>query len=84
MEVLSITTNLGRFGGAQNVLMDVHRGIKDTHKAKILGFQRFGDLLPKYGIKESEYVSARQECHGPDNGVEKGFLPEYQNFVCGA
>ena len=56
MEVLSITTNLGRFGGAQNVLMDVHRGIKDTYKAKILGFQRFDDLLPKYGIKESEYV----------------------------
>ncbi|WP_183558398.1 glycosyltransferase family 4 protein [Mucilaginibacter sp. SP1R1] len=55
-EVISVTTNLGRFGGAQKVLMDVHEGLRTEYDAKILGFQDFRDLHPKYGIRSSEYI----------------------------
>jgi glycosyltransferase involved in cell wall biosynthesis len=55
-KIISITTNLSRFGGAQKVLMDVHEGIRDVYDAKIIGFQKFETLHPSYGIQASEYV----------------------------
>ncbi|MDB5011267.1 MAG: glycosyltransferase, partial [Mucilaginibacter sp.] len=56
LEILSITTDLDHYGGAQKVLMDVHEGIKDKYNAKVLGFVKYDALHPKYKIAESEYV----------------------------
>lgn len=59
MEILSITTSLGRYGGAQKVLLDVHDGIKVKYRAKIIGFRKFEDLHPKCNIGQDEYVKFR-------------------------
>lgn len=56
VEILSITANLDKYGGAQKVLMNVHEGIRDKYNAKVLGFQKYKDLHPKYNIVGSEYV----------------------------
>ncbi|MDB4927120.1 glycosyltransferase family 4 protein [Mucilaginibacter sp.] len=55
-EILSLTKDLDEFGGAQKVLVDIHRGIKNKHNAKVLGFSKFGDIHPKYKIDQHEYV----------------------------
>jgi glycosyltransferase involved in cell wall biosynthesis len=55
-EILSLTVDMDHFGGAQKVMMDVHNGIKTKFKAKVLGFNKFNDLHPKYNIKQDEYV----------------------------
>jgi glycosyltransferase involved in cell wall biosynthesis len=56
IQVLSITTNLSRYGGAQKVLMDVHEGIREQYNAKVIGFQKFEELHSKYNIQKTEYV----------------------------
>jgi glycosyltransferase involved in cell wall biosynthesis len=56
LEILSLTKDLDQFGGAQKVLMDIHRGIKNEYNAKVLGFSKFSDLHAKYNIDKSEYV----------------------------
>ena len=55
-EILSLTEDLDSYGGAQKVLMDVHEGIRETHKAKVIGTARFEELHPKYKIRKDEYV----------------------------
>ena len=55
MQIVSITTNLTRYGGAQKVLLDLHNGLKSKFDCKIVGFQDFDQLHPKYGIKKPEY-----------------------------
>jgi glycosyltransferase involved in cell wall biosynthesis len=55
-EILSLTVDMDHFGGAQKVMMDVHNGIKTKFNAKVLGFNKFQDLHPKYNIKQDEYV----------------------------
>lgn len=59
IKVLSITTDLTRFGGAQKVLLDVHNGIKKDFDSKIIGRHRYEDLHPKYRIKETEYIQLK-------------------------
>ena len=59
IKVLSITTDLTRFGGAQKVLLDVHNGIKKDFDSKIIGRHRYEDLHPKYRIKENEYIQLK-------------------------
>lgn len=59
IRVLSITTNLARYGGAQKVLIDVHNGIKDEFECKIIGRQKFEELHPKYGIAKDEYIQLK-------------------------
>jgi glycosyltransferase involved in cell wall biosynthesis len=59
MKILSITTNVSRFGGAQKVMLDVHNGIKKHYPSKIIGFQKFENVHPKYGIKEEEYIELK-------------------------
>lgn len=54
--IISITTNLGRYGGAQKVLVDVHNGLKKTYNCKVTGRQNFEELNPKYAINKDEYV----------------------------
>jgi len=56
LKIISITSDLDHFGGAQKVLLDVHEGLKRKYDAQILGFQKFEDLHPKYQIQESEYI----------------------------
>jgi glycosyltransferase involved in cell wall biosynthesis len=56
LEILSLTKDLDEFGGAQKVLMDIHRGIKDKYRAKVLGFPKYINLHPQYNIDESDYV----------------------------
>jgi len=56
LEILSTTSDLNEYGGAQKVLLDLHNGIKTRYKCKILGFKKFEDLHPKYKIADSEYV----------------------------
>lgn len=48
-----------RYGGAQRVMVDVHNGLKKHNDAKIIGFQKFEELHPKYGIQREEYVLLR-------------------------
>lgn len=55
-EILSLTTDLNHYGGAQKVLMDVHEGLKGKYKAKVMGLVNFEDLHPKYKIGKNEYV----------------------------
>ncbi|RXG12921.1 glycosyltransferase involved in cell wall biosynthesis [Leeuwenhoekiella aestuarii] len=55
MNIISITTNLSRYGGAQKVLMDLHNGLKSDYDCEIVGFQDFGKLHPKYAIEADEY-----------------------------
>lgn len=59
LEILSLTKDLDEFGGAQKVLMDIHRGIKQKYNAKVLGFPKFSDLHPQYHIDKSDYVRFR-------------------------
>jgi glycosyltransferase involved in cell wall biosynthesis len=54
--IISITTNLSRYGGAQKVLMDVHNGLKIKYDCIVTGRQKFEDLHPKYAINRNEYV----------------------------
>lgn len=56
LEILSTTSDLDEYGGAQKVLLDLHNGIKFSYKCKILGFNKYPDLHPKYQIQETEYV----------------------------
>lgn len=56
VKVLSMTTNLTRYGGAQKVLMDIHNGLKKEYNCKIVGRQNFKDLHSKYQIGKDEYV----------------------------
>jgi glycosyltransferase involved in cell wall biosynthesis len=56
MEILSLTVDMNQFGGAQKVMVDVHNGIKSKFHAKVLGFEKFPDLHPKYNIQKEEYV----------------------------
>ena len=56
LEILSTTSDLNEYGGAQKVLLDLHNGIKHKYHCKILGFTKFDELHPKYGIKQAEYV----------------------------
>jgi glycosyltransferase involved in cell wall biosynthesis len=56
LEILSTTSDLNEYGGAQKVLLDLHNGIKHKYNCKILGFTEFEKLHPKYGIKQAEYV----------------------------
>ncbi|MFD2147079.1 glycosyltransferase [Mucilaginibacter antarcticus] len=55
-EILSLTTDMDHFGGAQKVLMDVHNGIKGKYNAKVLGLVNFDKVHPKYKIDKREYV----------------------------
>ncbi|MFC5623269.1 glycosyltransferase family 4 protein [Algoriphagus winogradskyi] len=57
--VISITTNLARYGGAQKVLVDVHNGLKKLYDCKITGIQKFTELHPKYSVEEVEYLKFR-------------------------
>ena len=57
--VLSVTTNLSRYGGAQKVLVDVHNGLKLVYDAKIVGFQEYENIHPKYSIKKEEYIQLK-------------------------
>lgn len=55
--VFSAGTNLSGFGGAQKMMVDIHRGIKQQYPdAKILGFQKYKDLNIKYQISRDEYI----------------------------
>jgi len=57
VQVLSITTDISRYGGAQKVMVDVHFGLKNHLKnIKILGFQKFDRIHNKYGISKEEYI----------------------------
>ncbi|QEC79472.1 glycosyltransferase family 4 protein [Mucilaginibacter ginsenosidivorax] len=56
LEILSTTSDLNEYGGAQKVLLDLHNGIKHKYNCKILGFIEFEKLHPKYGIRQAEYV----------------------------
>ena len=56
LEILSTTSDLDEYAGAQKVLLDLHNGIKAKYNCKILGFTKFEELHPKYGIKQAEYV----------------------------
>src|ERR1700754_1321367 len=56
LEIISTTSDLDEYGGAQKVLLDLHNGIKNRYNCKILGFNDFRDLHPKYQIEKSEYV----------------------------
>ncbi|HEY9196360.1 MAG TPA: hypothetical protein VIM77_08840, partial [Mucilaginibacter sp.] len=56
LEILSTTSDLDEYGGAQKVLLDLHNGIKHKYNCKILGFTKFERLHPKYGITRGEYV----------------------------
>ncbi|WP_300599204.1 glycosyltransferase family 4 protein [Niabella sp.] len=55
-KVISITTNLSRYGGAQKVLMDVHNGLKGQFNCLVTGRQAFEQLHPKYQIAAEEYI----------------------------
>lgn len=59
MEIISITTNVSRFGGAQKVMLDVHNGLKKHYSCKIIGFQKFESLHQKYNIQKHEYLLLR-------------------------
>lgn len=48
MEVLSIVTNISRYGGAQKVMMDIHHGLKGQLSSKILSLQAFDTVHPQY------------------------------------
>jgi glycosyltransferase involved in cell wall biosynthesis len=56
LEIISITPYLGYFGGAQQVMIDVHNGIRKRHRARIIGFEKFKNILPKYEVQRSEYL----------------------------
>lgn len=56
LEILSTTSDLNEYGGAQKVLLDLHNGIKGKYNCKILGFTPFEQLHPKYRIQKCEYV----------------------------
>lgn len=56
LEILSLTKDMDEFGGAQKMLVDIHRGIKTEYNAKVLGFTKFTKLHAKYKIDKSEYV----------------------------
>ncbi|PRY55293.1 glycosyl transferase family 1 [Arcticibacter pallidicorallinus] len=58
-QIYSITTNLSRYGGAQKVLLDLHNGIKGVFDCKIIGFQSFDELHPKYKIERSDYLQLK-------------------------
>jgi len=55
IELLSLTTELDSYGGAQKVLMDLHESLKLSYNAKVLGLEKFENLHPKYNIQASEY-----------------------------
>lgn len=55
-KIISITTNLSRYGGAQKVLMDVHNGLSKKFECIITGRQDFDSLHPKYKIRKEEYI----------------------------
>ncbi|WP_184549762.1 glycosyltransferase family 4 protein [Mucilaginibacter sp. FT3.2] len=56
LEIISTTSDLDVYGGAQKVLIDLHNGIKSNYTCKVLGFKKFEDLHPKYKIDRAEYV----------------------------
>lgn len=57
MEVLSIVTNISRYGGAQKVMMDIHHGLKGQLSSKILSLQAFDTVHPQYFcLKRTLYV----------------------------
>jgi glycosyltransferase involved in cell wall biosynthesis len=59
IRILSITTSLARYGGAQKVLLDLHHGIETEFECRIIGFQSFDKIHPKFGIRKSEYIQLK-------------------------
>lgn len=56
MEILSITTSVSRYGGAQKVMLDLHNGLKEKFDCKILSLQAYSEVHPKYGISPNEFI----------------------------
>jgi len=56
MDILSIITDISRYGGAQKVMLDLHNGLKNEFHCKILSLQPYNKLHPKYGITEDEFL----------------------------
>lgn len=56
MEVLSIVTNISRYGGAQKVMMDIHHGLKGQLSSKILSLQAFDTVHPQYFLSEADFI----------------------------
>lgn len=59
MEILSIVTNISIYGGAEKVMLDLHRGLGRQFSTKILCLQPLKGVHPKYGLSPSELLRLR-------------------------
>lgn len=56
MEVLSIVTNVRIYGGAEKVMLDLHRGLQKKCSSKILSLQPLDGVHPKYALAPAELL----------------------------
>lgn len=55
-KLFSFNSELDKVTGVQKVLLDIHRAVKDTYDAKIVGTMPYGQVNKTHGITESEYL----------------------------
>lgn len=55
-KLYSFNSELNKVTGVQKVLLDIHRTVRDTYDAKIVGTMSYGQIHPNHGITESEYL----------------------------
>lgn len=58
-KLFSFNSELTKVTGVQKVLLDIHRAVKDTYDAKIVGTIPYGQVNKNHGIVESEYIRFR-------------------------